>query len=69
MIDRLCARAERGGARGGDLPWAYIHGLFDLAVYGGRVDNQFDSRVLQSYLQQFFSSGLLGEPESDYFTN
>ncbi|CAF4688847.1 unnamed protein product, partial [Rotaria magnacalcarata] len=27
---------------GGEIPWDYIYGLFEQAVYGGRVDNPVD---------------------------
>lgn len=37
-----------------DLPWNALRGLLDMAVYGGRIDNEFDSQVLKSYLMQYF---------------
>jgi len=45
---------------GGEIQWDYIHGLFDQAVYGGRVDNPVDTDVLQSYLMQYFNSAVIG---------
>ena len=39
--------------------WEFMHGLMETAIYGGRVDNTFDMRVLQSYLQQFFNSDVI----------
>ena len=45
---------------GGDIQWDYIHGLFDQAVYGGRVDNPVDTDVLRSYLTQYFNSAIIG---------
>jgi hypothetical protein len=45
---------------GGEIQWDYIHGLFDQAVYGGRVDNPVDTDVLQSYLTQYFNSAIIG---------
>ncbi|XP_035389840.1 cytoplasmic dynein 2 heavy chain 1 isoform X3 [Electrophorus electricus] len=39
--------------------WEFVHGLLENAIYGGRVDNVCDLRVLRSYLQQFFSSQVL----------
>jgi hypothetical protein len=44
----------------GEIQWDYIHGLFDQAVYGGRVDNPVDTDVLQSYLIQYFNSAIIG---------
>jgi dynein heavy chain 2 len=41
----------------GQLPqWEIVHGLLENAIYGGRVDNPFDMRVLTTYLKQFFGS-------------
>ena len=39
--------------------WVTIHGLLGSAIYGGRVDNPQDERLLQTYLQQYFSSSML----------
>lgn len=36
------------------IQWEYIQGLFETAVYGGRIDVSFDLRVLSSYLREFF---------------
>ena len=33
-----------------------MHGLFDKAVYGGRIDNPIDSEVIHSYLVQYFTN-------------
>ena len=43
---------------GGSVHWDFVHGLFENAIYGGRVDNNFDVRVLNSYLKQYFADGL-----------
>eukprot|EP00899_Mesostigma_viride_P029629 jgi/Mesvir1/9851/Mv22388-RA.1 len=51
--------------RNGAFPqWNYVHGLLENAIYGGRVDNVFDVRVLRTYLQQLFSPTLIAEPGS-----
>ncbi|XP_055023019.1 cytoplasmic dynein 2 heavy chain 1 [Boleophthalmus pectinirostris] len=52
IIDRLF---EGGKA----FEWEFIHGLFECAIYGGRIDNPSDLRILRSYLEQFFSARLL----------
>lgn len=36
-----------------------MHGLMENAIYGGRVDNNFDLRVLTSYLEQVFNEYVL----------
>ena len=39
---------------------ALLHaGLLENAIYGGRVDDTFDLRVLQTYLREFFSTAVL----------
>ena len=43
----------------GNPDWVTIHGLLSLAVYGGRIDNTQDERLLGAYLQQYFSSAML----------
>ncbi|XP_073518216.1 cytoplasmic dynein 2 heavy chain 1 isoform X2 [Phyllobates terribilis] len=49
IIDRLF----EGGRT---FQWDFVTGLLENAIYGGRVDNYFDLRVLHSYLEQYFSS-------------
>ena len=44
----------------GVVQWDFVHGLFEYAIYGGRVDNPFDMRVMVSYLQQFFDANVIG---------
>ena len=45
---------------GKDVAWNFVHGLYEFAIYGGRVDNPFDMRVMRSYLTQFFDPGVIG---------
>uniref|UniRef100_A0AAV2J329 Cytoplasmic dynein 2 heavy chain 1 n=1 Tax=Knipowitschia caucasica TaxID=637954 RepID=A0AAV2J329_KNICA len=52
IIDRLF----EGGKT---FEWEFIHGLFEYAIYGGRIDNPSDLRILRSYLEQFFSARLI----------
>ncbi|CAF4304404.1 unnamed protein product, partial [Rotaria magnacalcarata] len=58
IIHRLCERADKQS--GGEIPWDYIYGLFEQAVYGGRVDNPVDTDVLKSYLTQYFNTAVIG---------
>ncbi|XP_037092634.1 cytoplasmic dynein 2 heavy chain 1-like [Pollicipes pollicipes] len=51
ILDRLVAM--------GTLRWDYVHGLMENAIYGGRVDNKFDLRVLVSYLENFFNGDVI----------
>ena len=39
--------------------WEFMHGLIENAIYGGRVDNTFDMRVLISYLEQCFNDSAI----------
>eukprot|EP00088_Acartia_fossae_P060344 TRINITY_DN72249_c0_g1_i1.p1 TRINITY_DN72249_c0_g1~~TRINITY_DN72249_c0_g1_i1.p1 ORF type:complete len:474 (-),score=40.40 TRINITY_DN72249_c0_g1_i1:72-1442(-) len=43
----------------GSLSWDYVHGLLNNAIYGGRVDNQFDLRILVTYLEDYFNSKVI----------
>uniref|UniRef100_A0A4W6FB67 Cytoplasmic dynein 2 heavy chain 1 n=1 Tax=Lates calcarifer TaxID=8187 RepID=A0A4W6FB67_LATCA len=52
IIDRLF----EGGKT---FQWEFVHGLLESAIYGGRIDNPSDLRILRSYLEQFFSARLL----------
>jgi len=54
VLDVQLARA--GGDR---VPWAYLHGLIENTVYGGRVDNPSDLRVLRAYLATVFHPDVL----------
>ena len=47
--------------RGKEIDWEAIHGLMEDAIYGGRIDNAFDLRVLRSYLRVFFSDDLVSD--------
>ena len=46
---------------GTDQEWKFVHGLYEFAIYGGRVDNPFDVRVMVSYLKQFFDGNTLSQ--------
>jgi len=53
-----------GSGRGGNLDWETIHGLMEDAIYGGRIDNFYDLRVLRSYLSMFFIDSLVDNDSS-----
>ncbi|CAL1265870.1 unnamed protein product [Larinioides sclopetarius] len=50
VIERICLNSEK------KIEWEYVQGLFETAVYGGRIDVVFDSRVLSSYLREYFDN-------------
>ncbi|XP_063970614.1 cytoplasmic dynein 2 heavy chain 1 [Lytechinus pictus] len=58
IIDRQCH------GKGKEVQFEFIYGLFENAIYGGRVDNPFDMRVLRSYLAQYFNKDMLGGSSS-----
>lgn len=37
------------------LPWNAIRTLISQTVYGGRIDNEFDQRLLNTYLERMFT--------------
>lgn len=43
---------------GSSIQWEFIHGVMANAIYGGRVDNDFDFRVLWTYLREVFSDSV-----------
>lgn len=38
------------------MQWEFVHGLFNQAVYGGRIDNPVDTDVLVAYLEEYFNN-------------
>uniref|UniRef100_A0A8C4RQF1 Cytoplasmic dynein 2 heavy chain 1 n=1 Tax=Erpetoichthys calabaricus TaxID=27687 RepID=A0A8C4RQF1_ERPCA len=57
IIDRLFEGTQ-------DFQWDFVHGLLENAIYGGRIDNIFDLRILRSYLEQFFNSRVIAGSNS-----
>ena len=47
-VVRACVEACKGKER--DIPWAFLVGLLECSVYGGRVDHPGDTRVLRACL-------------------
>merc|ERR1719326_257526 len=47
---------------GGQIDWTTLIGVLEQAVYGSRVDNDFDSRLVREYLSLFFRSDVLDGP-------
>jgi len=44
-----------------ELPdWPTLYGLFENAIYGGRMDSVADVRVLQTYLSFYFNNEIVG---------
>ncbi|CAN0404947.1 unnamed protein product, partial [Ectocarpus sp. 12 AP-2014] len=52
--------AEADKRKNGKVDWRTVRGLMVDAIYGGRVDNPHDMRVLATYLRQYFNSDVVG---------
>lgn len=37
------------------IPWVALRTLLSQTIYGGRIDNRFDQRILDSFLQYLFT--------------
>lgn len=35
----------------GQIQWPMIYGVLENAIYGGRIDNEFDLKVLRCYMR------------------
>jgi len=44
-----------------NLDWEAVHGLMEDAIYGGRIDNAYDLRVLRAYLKVFFNDSICSD--------
>jgi len=47
--------ATATAAKSEQLDLDVVHGLMEDAIYGGRVDNPYDGRVLKAYLRKLFT--------------
>lgn len=43
----------------GETDWRAIRGLMEDAIYGSRLENEYDMRVLREYTDQFFNPNVL----------
>ena len=43
----------------GQISWQKVYGILENAIYGGRIDNEFDLRVLKTYMQIVFKEDVL----------
>jgi len=49
----------------GTIDWQTIHGLMMDAVYGGRVDDPYDLRILGTFLKRYFNDRLVGGRDAE----
>lgn len=45
--------------KGGKPQWQKIYGILENAIYGGRIDNNFDLRVLRAYMEMLFKDSTI----------
>jgi len=56
----LTLTAVQAETKGSPSPqWQKVYGILENAIYGGRVDNDFDLRVLRAYMGQMFKDSVL----------
>lgn len=46
------------------INWVTLYGLFENAIYGGRIDGFIDIKVLRAYLEHYFSPKVLSGQSS-----
>ena len=51
--------AAAAGTKSGELDLDVVHGLIEDAIYGGRIDNLHDARVLKAYLRRIFTRDVI----------
>ena len=57
--DIVLMMSGAGGNNKGSCDWVAIQGLFESAIYGGRLDNAQDGKVLNVFLRRIFSDAVL----------
>jgi dynein heavy chain 2 len=57
LLVNIASKQAAGGQT--SLDWQTLIGVLEQAVYGSRVDNEFDSRLVREYLSLFFRSDIL----------
>lgn len=38
------------------IPWSALKTLMAQSIYGGRIDNEFDQRLLNTFLERLFTT-------------
>ena len=51
-----------------NLPWDTLRYLIGEAMYGGRVTDDFDRRVLMTYLKEYFGDFIFDKNQKFYFS-
>lgn len=58
----MVVAAEAARSKSGRVDWSTVRGLMVDAIYGGRVDNPHDMRVLSTYLRRYLNSDVVRAP-------
>ena len=64
LADLKAASEALIAVSGQKLDWATIRGVVDGAIYGGRLDNDQDMKVMNVFLRQIFSEQTIGAQSS-----
>jgi dynein heavy chain len=51
-----------------ELPWSTLRYLIGEAMYGGRVTDDFDRRVLNTYLKEFLGDFIFDSNQKFFFS-
>jgi dynein heavy chain 2 len=54
--------SANAGSGAAAIDWVALTGVMELAIYGSRVDNDFDARLVREYLNVFFRTEVLEGP-------
>ncbi|DBA00111.1 TPA: hypothetical protein N0F65_000402 [Lagenidium giganteum] len=63
-VMELACKGTNQNERGSGIDWQTLHGLMENAIYGGRIDNPYDLRVLRCNLSEYFSPEFLSGQKS-----
>ena len=66
MISLYLTKAHENNEE--DLPWDTLRYLIGEAMYGGRVTDAMDRRVLNVYLQEYLGSFIFDSNQKFYFS-
>lgn len=58
LTENVCLHTQgRQNIAPDKIPWAALKTLMAQSIYGGRIDNEFDQRLLITFLDRIFTKG------------